>query len=82
MALGTDEKTIKLNAVPMCRHKLSGAANTQHNVAPHPSPPSRDTKPLTLSVRKYAIYALVKCLCLDKLSSSRAYVLIFITNFF
>jgi len=48
MALGTDEKTIKLNAVPMYRHNLSGAANTQHNVAPHPSPPSRNTKETAL----------------------------------
>ena len=39
LARRTDEKTTKLDAVPICRHEIPAAANTQHDVVRHPRPP-------------------------------------------
>src|SRR5215831_7095367 len=61
-ALRIDEKAIRLNAVPICRHKISSAATTQHNVAPHPRPHYSNTKRnhLTLSGMETRFLKLVK----------------------
>ncbi len=38
VAHATSPRTTRLDAVPICRHKLSVAASTQQNVVRHPTP--------------------------------------------